>query len=65
MGGTILVAKERGVVTLTLNRPERLNSFTVEMHQELADAFSTIEQDVTCRAVLITGAGRGFCAGQD
>lgn len=65
MSDTILVAKNDGVTRLTLNRPERLNSFTVEMHGALATAFDDIEGDATCRAVLITGAGRGFCAGQD
>jgi 2-(1,2-epoxy-1,2-dihydrophenyl)acetyl-CoA isomerase len=50
---------------LTLNRPERLNSFTVEMHGEVAEALSRVEQDPAVRALLVTGAGRGFCAGQD
>lgn len=65
MSDTILVETGHGVTTLTLNRPERLNSFTVEMHGALAAAFDAIEKDNACRAVLITGAGRGFCAGQD
>ena len=54
------------VATLTLNRPDKLNSFTAEMHAELKDAIaraSTASSGV--RALLITGAGRGFCAGQD
>jgi 2-(1,2-epoxy-1,2-dihydrophenyl)acetyl-CoA isomerase len=50
---------------LTLNRPDRLNSFTAAMHEEVADALSRVEGDVDVRALLITGAGRGFCAGQD
>lgn len=54
-----------GAARLTLNRPDRLNSFTVEMHQEVRDALDRIEADKTVRTLLITGAGRGFCAGQD
>ncbi|GAB3124293.1 2-(1,2-epoxy-1,2-dihydrophenyl)acetyl-CoA isomerase PaaG [Novispirillum itersonii] len=54
-----------GVATLTLNRPDKLNSFTVQMHSELADAIRKINADDSVRAVLLTGAGRGFCAGQD
>ena len=50
---------------LTLNRPDRLNSFTVQMHEEVAEALSAVERDEAVRALLITGAGRGFCAGQD
>ena len=65
MSETILVEKSGGVTMLTLNRPERLNSFTLEMHQALADALNEIASDDHCRAVVITGAGRGFCAGQD
>jgi 2-(1,2-epoxy-1,2-dihydrophenyl)acetyl-CoA isomerase len=59
---TILFSKERGVARLTLNRPERLNSFTVEMHEEVADALDHMEG---ARVLVLTGAGRGFCAGQD
>jgi 2-(1,2-epoxy-1,2-dihydrophenyl)acetyl-CoA isomerase len=54
-----------GVATLTLNRPDRLNSFTTEMHEEVAAALGMVESDATIRALLLTGAGRGFCAGQD
>jgi len=54
-----------GVGKITLNRPDRLNSFTVQMHEELADALTRVEQSEDVRAVLLTGAGRGFCAGQD
>ncbi|NNM71722.1 2-(1,2-epoxy-1,2-dihydrophenyl)acetyl-CoA isomerase PaaG [Enterovirga aerilata] len=50
---------------ITLNRPEKLNSFTVELHRQLAAALDEAAADETCRAVLLTGAGRGFCAGQD
>ena len=65
MSGTVLVERDGGVTTITLNRPDRLNSFTVEMHEALASAFAGVEADVECRCVLLTGAGRGFCAGQD
>jgi 2-(1,2-epoxy-1,2-dihydrophenyl)acetyl-CoA isomerase len=50
---------------ITLNRPARLNAVTVELHRALADALDHAEADKTCRSILITGAGRGFCAGQD
>ena len=62
---TIILSIEHGVGSVTLNRPDRLNSFTVQMHEELADALNRIESDPAVRAVLLTGAGRGFCAGQD
>jgi len=62
---TILFDIAKGFAKLTLNRPDRLNSFTVEMHGEVAEALSRVEQDPDIRALLITGAGRGFCAGQD
>ena len=61
----LLVAVEDGVATLTLNRPERLNSFTASLHEELAEALERTARDDAIRALLITGAGRGFCAGQD
>jgi len=54
-----------GVATITLNRPDKLNSFTVQMHGELADALKTVKKDASVRCLLLTGAGRGFCAGQD
>ena len=61
MGETILV--EQGPVTrITLNRPDRLNSFTSAMHAELRDALADLGE---ARVVVVTGAGRGFCAGQD
>src|SRR4051812_31333375 len=59
---TIAFKLEGGIARLTLNRPERLNSFTVRMHEEVADALSSLEG---ARALVLTGAGRGFCAGQD
>lgn len=54
-----------GVARLTLNRPDRLNSFTIAMHAEVAAALDVVERDSAVRTLLLTGAGRGFCAGQD
>jgi 2-(1,2-epoxy-1,2-dihydrophenyl)acetyl-CoA isomerase len=65
MSETVLVERDGGVMIITLNRPERLNSFTVEMHGALRDALIQAADEATCRAILLTGAGRGFCAGQD
>lgn len=62
---TIGYSSHDGLATITLNRPDRLNSFNVRMHEEVRAAFDMIEADDTVRAVLLTGAGRGFCAGQD
>jgi len=61
---TILFEIEDGAAKLTLNRPDRLNSFTVQMHEEVADALDRVEAE-GARALMLTGAGRGFCAGQD
>jgi 2-(1,2-epoxy-1,2-dihydrophenyl)acetyl-CoA isomerase len=57
--------KPDGIAWLTLNRPDALNSFTGKMLGELAEAFRQAEHDETARVVVITGAGRAFCAGQD
>lgn len=54
-----------GVATITLNRPDKLNSFTEQMHADLRDAVNKVRTDPSVRALLITGSGRGFCAGQD
>jgi 2-(1,2-epoxy-1,2-dihydrophenyl)acetyl-CoA isomerase len=62
---TILVASDGAVRTLTLNRPAALNSFTAQMHGELLPALDAAAADTSVRAVVVTGAGRGFCAGQD
>jgi 2-(1,2-epoxy-1,2-dihydrophenyl)acetyl-CoA isomerase len=62
---TVLVSRQGGVSKITLNRPARLNAFTVAMHAELRAALEEARDDDACRAVLLTGAGRGFCAGQD
>ena len=61
----ILVERKAGYRVITLNRPQRLNAFTEAMHQALKRALDEAEGDPDCRALLITGAGRGFCAGQD
>jgi enoyl-CoA hydratase/carnithine racemase len=53
------------VATITLNRPERLNAFTGTMMNEMIDAFDQLDADDDVRAVIVTGAGRGFCAGAD
>lgn len=62
---TIVFDHVGGVARLTLNRPDRLNSFNTAMHAEVADALTRVEQDGEIRALLLAGAGRGFCAGQD
>jgi 2-(1,2-epoxy-1,2-dihydrophenyl)acetyl-CoA isomerase len=61
----VLVDLREGYRVLTLNRPQRLNAFTQAMHVALAAALGEAEADASCRALLLTGAGRGFCAGQD
>ncbi|PTU31362.1 crotonase/enoyl-CoA hydratase family protein [Stenotrophobium rhamnosiphilum] len=53
------------ILTLTLNRPEQMNSFTVEMANELVDAFNRASVDDAVRAIVVTGAGKAFCAGMD
>ena len=50
---------------MTLNRPEKLNAYTLEMGDEIVDAFARIRADDAVRVVILTGAGRGFCAGVD
>ena len=62
---TVLATLEAGVLTLTLNRPDKLNSFNSEMHLALRAALEQARDDGAIRAVLLTGAGRGFSAGQD
>ena len=61
----ILYAVDDGVLTITLNRPERLNAWTPTMGNELMEALDRADADDQIRAVIITGAGRGFCAGAD
>lgn len=62
---TIEFTIDQGVACLTLNRPQRMNSFTLTMHQEIATALQRLHEDATVRCLLLTGNGRGFCAGQD
>ena len=66
MGEQVVLHERRdGYAILTLNRPDRLNSFNVEQHEQLRAALEACVADASCRAVVLTGAGRGFCAGQD
>lgn len=62
---TILLDSRDGIVRLTLNRPERLNALSAQMHAEIAAALDLLEADSDLRVLLLTGSGRGFCAGQD
>lgn len=62
---TVLVDFQEHVLRLTLNRPDKLNAFNDEMHLALRAGFQRAHDDIEVRAVLLTGAGRGFCAGQD
>ena len=62
---TVLYEARGAVALITLNRPAALNSFTRQMHRDLWDALDRIEADRSIRALVITGAGRGFCAGLD
>ncbi len=62
---TILFELTEGIARLTLNRPDRLNSFTTQMHGEIAAALKEVTVANGARALVLTGAGRGFCAGQD
>ncbi len=62
---TLHTTLDQGVLTLTLNRPEQMNSFTVEMANELVDFFTKASEDDAIGAIVVTGAGRAFCAGMD
>jgi enoyl-CoA hydratase/carnithine racemase len=62
---TLLYAVDDGVATVTLNRPDKLNAFTAQMRDELIAAFDLTDADDAVRAVVVTGAGRAFCAGAD
>ena len=53
------------IATITLNRPDKLNSFTEPMHGELREAMARVRGEQSLRVLIVTGAGRGFCAGQD
>lgn len=62
---SIIAEAANGVHRITLNRPDRLNTFNDAMHAELREALSAVAADGTARVLVLTGAGRGFCAGQD
>ncbi len=61
----IIYAVADHVATITLNRPDQLNAFTIKMMREIIDAFDQVDADDDVRVVIVTGAGRGFCAGAD
>ncbi len=65
MMSDLLVEKQDGVCTLTLNRPDKLNAFTARLSNQLIQALKEASQDDEVRAIVITGAGRGFCSGLD
>ncbi|MGH7153296.1 MAG: enoyl-CoA hydratase-related protein [Acetobacteraceae bacterium] len=65
MTDTVQVETHDGWRTITLNRPDKLNALNAEMLDDLSAALDAIEADAACRAVLLTGAGRGFCSGQE
>src|SRR6202050_2023137 len=62
---TILLDAEDGIATITLNRPDKLNAFTGQMMVDMIAAFDLSDADDDVRVVIVTGAGRGFCAGAD
>src|SRR5499427_1377458 len=62
---TIKYEVEDQILTITLNRPDKLNAFTATMQRELIEAFDAADRDDNIRAIIVTGAGRGFCAGAD
>jgi enoyl-CoA hydratase/carnithine racemase len=62
---TLLYAVEDGLATITLNRPEKMNAFTTRMRDDLIAAFDATDADDAVRAVIVTGAGKAFCAGAD
>lgn len=62
---SVLISFADGIARITLNRPERLNSFTDAMHADLRAGLAALRQNAALRVLVLTGAGRGFCAGQD
>jgi 2-(1,2-epoxy-1,2-dihydrophenyl)acetyl-CoA isomerase len=62
---TLLFSIEDNIARITLNRPGRINAITAIMHEELRDVFTRLEKPASARCVIMTGAGRGFCSGQD
>ena len=65
MTDSLLVDRTGAVVTLTLNRPEAMNALDVDLKEALRDTLAQLETDRSCRAIVLAGAGRGFCVGQD
>ena len=65
MSETVIVERDGAVAVVTLNRPDKLNSFDAATTDALQRIFGELAEDASCRAVIVTGAGRGFCAGQD
>src|SRR4051812_24046805 len=61
----ILFEQQDGIARVTLNRPDRLNSFNDAMHAEMREALGRVREEGRARVLVLTGAGRGFCAGQD
>lgn len=62
---TVLIEKKDGVTTLTLNRPEKRNAMSPELHAEMVEALTELAEDKETKVLVITGAGESFCAGQD
>src|ERR687890_588251 len=62
---TLLVDKNEGVTTITLNRPEKRNAMSPQLHRDMYDALTDLETDDETRVLVITGNGDAFCAGQD
>ena len=65
MTDALLVDRSEAVVTLTLNRPAAMNALDVDLKEALRDTLAALETDRSCRAIVLAGAGRGFCVGQD
>jgi 2-(1,2-epoxy-1,2-dihydrophenyl)acetyl-CoA isomerase len=65
MSDVLLIERAEGVATVTLNRPESMNSLSTELKEALVDGLAEVARDDAVRAVVLTGAGRGFCVGQD
>ena len=61
----VLLDVRDAIARITLNRPDKLNSFNLQMHEQLHDALDAVQSDTTVRVLVLTGSGRGFCAGQD
>ena len=62
---TLLINKNDGVTTITLNRPEKRNAMSPQLHREMYDCLTDLRYDKETRVIIITGAGESFCAGQD